>query len=156
LLAGASAADSRQDRFRGIQCPALAWVALDTRLPLRQFRRARAKSARCCSADRRFFFKRDAVTIEKPPDRTANPSLSHHRNKLVQRSAWLLGNESKDALGMVLQNRSATPRAASTHTLRDRANIAHIFQCRSWEPVKASPNKVLRNEEGSALRNWSY
>jgi hypothetical protein len=58
------------------------------------------------------FFKRDAVTIEKPPDRTANPSLSHHRNKLVQRSAWLLGNESKDALGMVLQNRSATPRAA--------------------------------------------
>jgi hypothetical protein len=40
------------------------------------------------------FFKGDAMTIEKPPERAAaarNPSLSHRRNKLVQRSVRLLG-----------------------------------------------------------------
>ena len=76
-----------------------------------QRRRARATSARCCSAARRLFFERDAMAIKEPPERAAatrNPSLVHRHNKLVQRSVWLLVDERKDALGIVFQNRAAT------------------------------------------------
>ena len=76
-----------------------------------QRRRARATSARCCSAARRLFFERDAMAIKKSPERAAaarNPSLSHRCNNLVQRSVRLLGNQGKDALAIVFQNRTAT------------------------------------------------
>ena len=52
------------------------------------------------------------MAIKKPPKRAAatrNPPLAHRRNKLIQRSVGLLANESEDALGMVLQDRTATP-----------------------------------------------
>jgi hypothetical protein len=52
------------------------------------------------------------MAIKKPPKRataTRNPPLAHRRNKLIQRSVGLLVNESEDALGMVLQDRTATP-----------------------------------------------
>ena len=76
-----------------------------------QRRRARATSARCCSAARRLFFERDAMAIKESPERAAaarNPSLSHRCNNLVQRSVRLLGNQGKDALAIFLQNRTAT------------------------------------------------
>jgi hypothetical protein len=63
--------------------------------------------ARCPRA----FFERDAMAIEEPPERAAaarNPSLSHRRNNLVQRSVRLLGNQGKDALAIIFQNRTAT------------------------------------------------
>src|SRR4029434_7210805 len=44
--------------------------------------------------------------------------LAHRRNKLIQRSVGLLVNESEDALGMVLQDRTATPaRLRYTHAM---------------------------------------
>ena len=52
------------------------------------------------------------MAIKKPPKRAAatrNPPLAHRRNKLIQRSVGLLANQSEDALGMVLQDRTATP-----------------------------------------------
>src|SRR5215469_9385357 len=86
-----------------------------------QRRRARATSARCCSAARRLFFERDAMTIEESPERATaarNPSLVHRRYKLVQRSVRLLINQGKDALGIVFQDRSAaTAQFRCTHPL---------------------------------------
>src|SRR5262249_56133122 len=59
------------------------------------------------------------MAIKKPPKRataTRNPPLAHRRNKLIQRSVGLLVNE--DALGMVLQDRTATPaRLRYTHAM---------------------------------------
>jgi hypothetical protein len=55
-----------------------------------QRRRARATSARSCSAARKLFFERDLVPMEEPPDRRAtarNFALTHHPDDLVQRSA---------------------------------------------------------------------
>jgi hypothetical protein len=61
------------------------------------------------------------MAIKKPPKRataTRNPPLVHRRNNLIQRSVGLLVNESEDALGMVLQNRAATPaRLRYTHAM---------------------------------------
>src|SRR5262249_26454809 len=57
------------------------------------------------------FFERDAMAIKESPERAAaarNPSLSHRCNNLVQRSVRLLGNQGKDALAILLQNRTAT------------------------------------------------
>src|SRR5262249_27540638 len=67
------------------------------------------------------FFERDVIAIKKPPKRAAatrNPPLAHRRNKLIQRSVGLLANESEDPLGMVLQDRTATPaRFRYTHAM---------------------------------------
>src|SRR5262245_47761419 len=61
------------------------------------------------------------MAIKKPPKRAAatrNPPLAHRRNKLIQCSVGLLANESEDALGMVLQDRTATPaRLRYTHAM---------------------------------------
>jgi len=51
------------------------------------------------------------MAIEKPPKRAAaarNPSLSHRRKKLIQRSVRLLVNKGNNALGIVLQNGAAS------------------------------------------------
>ena len=61
------------------------------------------------------------MAIKKPPKRTAaarKPPLVHRRNELVQRSIRLLVNESKDAIGIVFQNRATTaPRFRRTHSM---------------------------------------
>src|SRR3974377_1126758 len=52
-----------------------------------QRRRARSTSARCRSAACRLFFKRDVVSIEKPPERAtagSNPPLAQLCNGLLQ------------------------------------------------------------------------
>ena len=58
-----------------------------------QRRRARATSARSCSAARRLFFEGDLVALKEAPDRGAtagNLVPAHHRNHLVQRQVRLL------------------------------------------------------------------
>src|SRR5436309_14277352 len=46
------------------------------------------------------------------------PGIRRLRNKLIQRSVGLLVNESEDALGMVLQDRTTTPaRLRYTHAM---------------------------------------
>src|SRR5215204_582608 len=76
-----------------------------------QRRRARATSARCCSAARRlFFFEGHAVSLEKPFDRTlagANPPLEQFRNRLFQSQVRPVGDQSQYQFGMVFQMRNA-------------------------------------------------
>ena len=51
------------------------------------------------------------MTIEKSPERgpaARNPLLVHLREYLIQGPIRVLGNQSKDALGVVLQDRAAT------------------------------------------------
>ena len=77
-----------------------------------QRRRARATSARCCSAAGRLFFEADPMALEKAPNRapaTWNPPLLHHHHDLIQRSVRLLANQSQKSFGIILQNRTATP-----------------------------------------------
>src|ERR1035441_1034949 len=77
-----------------------------------QRRRARATSARSCSAARRFFFEADIVSLEQPPDRTAaagDPSLAHRRDDLIQRQIRLLGNQRQQKVRVLLQRRYAPP-----------------------------------------------
>src|SRR3984893_7341251 len=55
--------------------------------------RARATSARCCSAARRLFFKGDVVPLEKPRDCTLTrsyPLLAQFHDDLVQGQVWLI------------------------------------------------------------------
>src|SRR5262245_14342980 len=75
-----------------------------------QRRRARATSARSCSAARSAFFKRDLVSLKEAPYRSAtarNLVPAHHRNDLVQRQVWLLIDESQQKLRVLLQWRDA-------------------------------------------------
>src|SRR5215470_5773662 len=58
-----------------------------------QRRRARATSARSCSAARRLFFESDLVALEEAPHRGAtarNFVLAHRQNDLIQRQIRLL------------------------------------------------------------------
>src|SRR6516165_4690516 len=60
-----------------------------------QRRRARATSARSCSAARRLFFESNLVTLKEAPDRGAaarNLVLAHRQNHFVQRQVRLLLN----------------------------------------------------------------
>jgi hypothetical protein len=73
-----------------------------------QRRRARANSARSCSAARRLFFEADAVAIEEPPYRgpaARDLSLAHRRNDLVQRQVRLLSNETQQPFRMLFERR---------------------------------------------------
>src|ERR1700745_1766097 len=75
-----------------------------------QRRRARATSARSCSAARRLFFEADAVALQKPPKRAAaaaKPSLAQGRDELVERPVRLLGDQSQDLVRVALQRRPA-------------------------------------------------
>src|SRR5437660_947068 len=75
-----------------------------------QRRRARATSARSCSAARRLFFEGHLVALEKAPHRGAaagNPVLAHRTDNLVQRQVRLPLDQSQQKLRMLLQQRGA-------------------------------------------------
>ena len=75
-----------------------------------QCRRARATSARCCSVARRLFFKADAVSLEKPPERTAAAGYFlpvHSHDELFERPVQPFSDQRKNRLRMVLQRRPA-------------------------------------------------
>src|SRR5712672_4194106 len=63
-----------------------------------QRRRARATSARFCSAAYRVFFEADVAASEEPPHRAAaacDPAFAHRRDDLVQRQVRLVGNQTR-------------------------------------------------------------
>src|ERR1700739_4978910 len=73
-----------------------------------QRRRARATSARSCSAARRLFFEADAVTLQKAPKRGAaagKPALVYGRHELVERPVRPLGDQSQDLSRAILHRR---------------------------------------------------
>src|SRR5262249_41578863 len=72
--------------------------------------RARATSARSCSAARRLFFESDLVTLEEAPHRGAtarNFVLAHRQNDLIQRQIRLLLDQTQQKIRMLLQWRDA-------------------------------------------------
>src|SRR6266853_4250898 len=73
-----------------------------------QRRRARATSARFCSAAYNVFFKAEVVSFVEPPHggTTAQDScFRHRRNDFVQRPIWLFGDQTKQKFGVLLQRR---------------------------------------------------
>src|ERR1700745_2726439 len=77
-----------------------------------QSRRARFTSARCRSAAHRLFFIGEVMTVEKSPERgpaARNPLLVHRREYLLQSPIRVLGDQSKDAIRVLLQGRAAAP-----------------------------------------------
>src|SRR4029434_6786614 len=73
-------------------------------------RRARATSARFCSAAYRVFFTADVAASEEPPHRAAaacDPAFAHRRDDLVQRQLRLVGNQTQQKLRVLLQRRDA-------------------------------------------------
>src|SRR5208283_1259310 len=77
-----------------------------------QRRRARATSARSCSAARRLFFKADIMSLVEPPYRDAaagDPSLAHRRDDLIQRQIRLLDNQRQQKIRVRFQRRDAAP-----------------------------------------------
>ena len=66
-----------------------------------QRRRARATSARFCSAAYRVFFEADVAASEEPPHRAAaacDPAFAHRRDDLVQRQVrWLAIRPSRNS-----------------------------------------------------------
>src|SRR5882672_7718258 len=75
-----------------------------------QRRRARATSARPCSAARRLFFEADAGALQKPPQRAAaagKPSLAQGRDEFLERPVRLRGDQSHDPVRVALQWRLA-------------------------------------------------
>src|ERR1700760_2574268 len=75
-----------------------------------QRRRARATSARSCSAARRLFFEADLVPLEEPPDRRAtarNFELTHHADDLVQRQIGLQFNQCQHKVRVLFKWRRA-------------------------------------------------
>src|SRR6266403_5855659 len=118
-----------------------------------QRRRARATSARSCSAARRLFFDADAVALQKPPKRAAaagKPALAHGRDELVERPVRLRGDQSQDLVRVVLQRRlapAARPWRASALPLPhlkppDRRAGAHIKTFRRLSPRCSLFNRV--------------
>jgi hypothetical protein len=70
-----------------------------------QRRRARATSARSCSAARSAFFKRDLVALKETPDRrptARNPVPAHYGNHLVQRQIGLSLDQGQQKLRVIL------------------------------------------------------
>src|SRR5215471_1741857 len=80
--------------------------------------RARATSARSCSAARRLFFESDVVTLEEAPHRAAaarNLVPVHRQNRLVQGQVWPSRNQTQQKICMLLQRRDASaPRLSRT------------------------------------------
>src|SRR5258708_34276559 len=75
-----------------------------------QRRRARATSARSCSAARRLFFEADAVALQKPPQRAAaarNPALAQGLHQFLECPVRLLADQSQDPARVSVQCRLA-------------------------------------------------
>src|SRR5271165_973882 len=92
-----------------------------------QRRRARATSARSCSAARRLFFERDLVPLEEPPDGRAtarNFELTHHPDDLVQRQVGLQFDQRQQKVRVLLQWRRA-PTAGLGGTAASLAKALH-------------------------------
>src|SRR3979409_1795466 len=71
-----------------------------------QRRRARATSARFCSAAYRVFFEADVASVAEPPNRAAaarDAALVHRRNDLVQRQVRLRGDEREQEFRVLFQ-----------------------------------------------------
>src|SRR6476646_11426490 len=76
-----------------------------------QRRRARATSARFCSAACRLFFKGNLVAFEEAPHRgttAGNPALVHDGHHLVQGQVRLLCDKPKQLVRILLQRRDAS------------------------------------------------
>src|SRR5713226_7517568 len=76
-----------------------------------QSRRARATSARCRSAACRLFFKGNAVSVEKAPERAAagfDPPLAQLCNRLYQSQIRPFSNQSQDLGRELFQRRNAS------------------------------------------------
>src|SRR5262245_30404922 len=80
--------------------------------------RARATSARSCSAACRLFFESDVVVLEEAPHRAAaarNLVPVHRQNRLVQGQVWPSRNQTQQKICMLLQRRDApAPRLSRT------------------------------------------
>src|SRR6516225_4061523 len=75
-----------------------------------QCRRARATSARSCSAARRLFFEANGMALQEPPQRAAaagEPAPVQGRDELLERPVRPLGDQSQDLVRAVLQRRPA-------------------------------------------------
>src|SRR4030095_1974557 len=86
-----------------------------------QRRRARATSARSCSAARRAFFERDLVALKEAPHRGATASylvLAHRTNHLVQRQVRLPIDQRQQKFRMFLQRRGAPAARLGAATAR--------------------------------------
>src|SRR5215510_8721400 len=73
--------------------------------------RARATSARFCSAAYKVFFKADVVAFVEPPHRRAaalDPCFRHCRDDLVQCRVPLLDSQSEQEFRMFIKRRGAT------------------------------------------------
>src|ERR1700676_2150031 len=73
--------------------------------------RARATSARCCSAARRLFFKGDVVPLETPRDCTLTrsyPLLAQFHDDLVQGQVWLIDYDGQYLFGVPFQGGNAS------------------------------------------------
>src|SRR5262249_47353783 len=71
-----------------------------------QRRRARATSARSCSAARRLFFESNLVTLKEAPDRGAaarNLVIAHRQNHFVQCQVRLLLYQTRQKIRMLFQ-----------------------------------------------------
>src|SRR5262249_18346314 len=80
--------------------------------------RARATSARSCSAACRLFFESDVVMLEEAPHRAAaarNLVPVHRQNRLVQGQVWPSRNQTQQKICILLQRRDApAPRLSRT------------------------------------------
>ena len=133
-------------------------------MPCSRFQRlrARATSTRSCSVARRLFFKGDVMSDVEPRHRAAtagDPSFGHRSNHFVQRQIRLLGNQTQQPLGVLLQRRDAPPawlcRGASIlepppHPVDHRAGT-HVEAFRRLMPRRApfdgfdrTPPQVIR------------
>src|SRR5438309_6988733 len=77
-----------------------------------QRRRARATSARFCSAAYRVFFIGDAAAIEEAPNGAAtalDSSFRQPRNDLVERQVGLIGDQGEQKFRVLFQWRRAAP-----------------------------------------------
>src|SRR5215467_5198079 len=86
------------------------WAGSSSPCSLIQRRRARTTSARCRSAACRLFFKRDVVSIQKPPKRAAtgsNPPPAQLCDRLHQSQILLFFNQGQDLGGKLFERRSA-------------------------------------------------
>src|SRR5260370_13402308 len=75
-----------------------------------QRRRARATSARCCSAARRLFFNGDVMTSEETPKRrtaSTDSFLVHRRNDLIERQVRLISKKVEAQFRVLLKGGDA-------------------------------------------------